>query len=1144
MGTKSKAVNKKLSIFCILFAFVLVGSASVFADITYSLIITGDWTPDVQNRISSAMSEAVGLYNQYGSFNMHINVEYHPAVPTAEANYGGYLKFGGTIGTRVALHEMAHTVGCGTYWDWGNHMSGAWNGAYATAKIKEFDGPGALLYGDKWHFWPYGLNYDNEDGVTNRIRHINIAAGLVSDMGLFSFVKEPASQTVLPGTTVVFSTDAPIAGSYAWYKKGNSNPLTNGGDISGANTNTLRIANADINDEGRYYCVASAGNSTLDSRTASLMIRRFVSHWKFSDNPYDRVGANHAATTGSPVYAAGKIGRAIDLDGTNDYITLPAGVADTADITVAAWVSWDGGDPWQRIFDFGNNTNQFLVLTPRSGDNTLRFTIKNGGGEQIVETSQLATGQWVHVAVTLSGDTATLYVNGAAAAANGGVTINPNEFLPSINYLGDSQFIADALFNGRIDEFRIYNYALTSAEIQDLYAGVPESPSPAVNTSGVPTQLCLTWDGGVSEENSWQTYLGTSQGAVANATPASAEYLGVRHTEQLSTPTLLPNTAYYWRVDPLVPGGTAAKGRVWMFMTSSTPTGQLGPKFTSYTIAKPDAVEGIAYNQSLSGNVVTAGASSFQKLAGPEWICLSSSGQITGTPPDGTAGQASCIVRIADTAGRTDEALLSLSVRNTYSGMNGLVDLTRFADEWLYAGPVFNAADLDQNQKVDLADWSLFASDWNFVSDPGLVAAWKMDEAIGETILDELGRYPGTLRNVNTSWRPLRTVAGENHCLSLDGTNDYAEITGYKGINGTASRTCSAWIKTSGSTSNTVIVDWGTASADQKWLFGVFSTGELAVYTWPSYIKTNRIVTDNQWHHVAAVLADDGTPNVNEIQLYVDGQLQATTVSSAQAINTAAAADVLLGAYDNAGAKSGYFKGLIDDVRIYDRALNPDEILATAPGEIGLAAEWKLDEYTGTTAKDALGLHDGTLRNTTGVWATGKTGNALTFDGVNDYVEITDYKGITGTASRTCSAWIKTSGSTANMVIMDWGTAVSGQKWLFGIFTTGQLALYTWTPFIQTNISVTDNQWHHVAVVLADDGTPDVSEIQLYVDGLLQATTVSLSQAINTVWAANVLLGACDNAGAKGFYFNGQMDDIRIYTRALPDTEISFMANQ
>ena len=57
----------------------------------------------------------------------------------------------------------------------------------------------------------------------------------------------------------------------------------------------------------------------------------------------------------------------VDLDGTGDYVTLPAGVVDIDDMTIAAWVYWDSGDRWQRIFDFGTGTSQYMFLSPRSG---------------------------------------------------------------------------------------------------------------------------------------------------------------------------------------------------------------------------------------------------------------------------------------------------------------------------------------------------------------------------------------------------------------------------------------------------------------------------------------------------------------------------------------------------------------------------------------------------------------------------------------------------------------------------------------------------------------------------------------------------------------------------------------------------------
>lgn len=213
-------------------------------------------------------------------------------------------------------------------------------------------------------------------------------------------------------------------------------------------------------------------SAAYDEATLNITVNDLglMAYYKFDGNTNDSIGSNHATATGSPSYTTGKIDQAIDLDGSNDYVTLPAGLFDTDDVTVAAWVNWDGGAIWQRIFDFGNDTSQYLFLTPSSYSNTLRFAITTSGSEERIETTQLATGRWVHVAVTLEGDTGTLYVNGSPADL-GSITLNPSDFNPAINYIGDSQWSADPLFNGRIDDLRIYNYALSPTDITMLANG-------------------------------------------------------------------------------------------------------------------------------------------------------------------------------------------------------------------------------------------------------------------------------------------------------------------------------------------------------------------------------------------------------------------------------------------------------------------------------------------------------------------------------------------------------------------------------------------------------------------------------------------------------------------------------------------------
>ncbi|MDQ0110594.1 LamG-like jellyroll fold domain-containing protein [Paenibacillus harenae] len=194
-----------------------------------------------------------------------------------------------------------------------------------------------------------------------------------------------------------------------------------------------------------------------------------LSLYAFEGNTNNSFGSSASGATvfGPPVYTEGKVGQAINLNGNDNYVKLPPAhpLAGYNEITLATWVYWKGGNQWQRIFDFGKNTNQYLFLTPRSGNNTLRFAIKNGGGEQIVQTSQLAANQWVHVAVTLGSGSAKLYVNGELKATNSSATIKPSDFKPSVNYIGKSQF-NDPLFNGMIDEFRVYNYAQSAEEIK------------------------------------------------------------------------------------------------------------------------------------------------------------------------------------------------------------------------------------------------------------------------------------------------------------------------------------------------------------------------------------------------------------------------------------------------------------------------------------------------------------------------------------------------------------------------------------------------------------------------------------------------------------------------------------------------------
>ncbi len=456
----------------------------VLGDVTYTLNLGN--SPEEQ-QVAASVATAAELCNTYASFNKHWNVFYNAGIPTAEGNYDGYMGYGSQRSVRVALHEGAHTFGMGTGPNYHNLIAGGvWKGQYGNqAQFDTFNSYADGLHGDGHAVWPGGFNYENEDGFIERIWMIRIQAAIRADMGIMSYTREARNAAVVAGETAVFRVESPMAYAWQWHKDGVA--LANGGDISGATTSTLRIANADAADAGSYHCAATGAGETLNSRARQLWVHAApaLGQWNFEGNANDSLNGHHGTTFGSPGYTAGKIGQAIDLDGSDDYIDLPDPLGRTRDLTVATWVRWDGGNDWQRVFDFGTGTYQYLFLTPKAGGGAMRLALKdaiNGkNSEYQINVPTLATGQWVHLAAVLRGSYMTLYVNGKAAGSAFGIQSSPADFPATNNYIGKSQY-PDPLFNGRIDDFRIFGKALDGPEIWSLW-GQSANQAP-VFTSG------------------------------------------------------------------------------------------------------------------------------------------------------------------------------------------------------------------------------------------------------------------------------------------------------------------------------------------------------------------------------------------------------------------------------------------------------------------------------------------------------------------------------------------------------------------------------------------------------------------------------------------------------------------------------------
>lgn len=221
---------------------------------------------------------------------------------------------------------------------------------------------------------------------------------------------------------------------------------------------------------------------------APLSQPTMIARWDFEDNLNDDTqNMLDMASPSTPKYVADhKVGdKSLSL--TAQFVQLPYRVADSDELSVAMWVKWNTSTTqWQRIFDFGNDEDHYLFLTPNSGTSKMRFAIKNGGDEQILDCpSKLSSYLWKHVVVTMAKDKTAIYVDGTEVASTTGITIKPSDIRPVLNYLGRSQYTADPNISANYDDVRIFNYALSADEVKAVKDGTYTNIQSVENSDAV-----------------------------------------------------------------------------------------------------------------------------------------------------------------------------------------------------------------------------------------------------------------------------------------------------------------------------------------------------------------------------------------------------------------------------------------------------------------------------------------------------------------------------------------------------------------------------------------------------------------------------------------------------------------------------------
>jgi hypothetical protein len=283
--------------------------------------------------------------------------------------------------------------------------------------------------------------------ATNAFIELYNAGGSTVDLSKWTLTEHPAQQPIFSAVTVPAGTKL---ASHRFYLLGLANSGLAAPASAGDTTVNLRST------------TGLAPGQQVQIGTGSAAETRTIAH------------VTNSGATGPRV--PGEIGNAVKLSGNSEYVDLPDGiVSGLHDFTISAWVNPSANSAWSRVFDFGTGTSNYMFLTLSAGGGPIRFAItttSNGAEQQINGPGTLPLNTWSHVAVTLSGNTGTLYVNGQPVGTNTNMTLTPADLgATTQNWIGRSQFGADPFLGATVDDFQIYDHALPAAEIATLASG-------------------------------------------------------------------------------------------------------------------------------------------------------------------------------------------------------------------------------------------------------------------------------------------------------------------------------------------------------------------------------------------------------------------------------------------------------------------------------------------------------------------------------------------------------------------------------------------------------------------------------------------------------------------------------------------------
>jgi hypothetical protein len=240
--------------------------------------------------------------------------------------------------------------------------------------------------------------------------------------------------------------------------------------------------------------VPPAARATVDTTpNADGMFLRYTFNEIVDGIVFDDINNNHGQiVNGGQIVNDPARGPVLFLDGTNQHVRMPDNItAGLNAMTISAWYRWtdDYDRHWSRVIDIGSGTHSYIFFSPRSGYDTLMFENNSADTPMTRVMGPFSLhNEWVHIAGTIANGRKYFFVNGELVGEN------DTEFAPHLlgdtdqNWIGRSQFGADAFFEGFIDDVIFFDRALSQAEIQalmnedfrDIRGGAPAAADPAV----------------------------------------------------------------------------------------------------------------------------------------------------------------------------------------------------------------------------------------------------------------------------------------------------------------------------------------------------------------------------------------------------------------------------------------------------------------------------------------------------------------------------------------------------------------------------------------------------------------------------------------------------------------------------------------